>query len=145
MKFRACEELLFEQAICSTSHLRKINEQSNCLWDTTTQYSHLLGQFCDSLRLLKMMIFMNLFGGLRKLNSIQNDVFWCPGVTGTLPKWFWINLGWLTFYHFSSKICPQKIVFEYREHQFYANSGGFEARILKFMIFSSAVFKGFKF
>ena len=48
MKFRACEELLFEQAICSTSHLRKINEQSNCLWDTTTQYSHLLGQFCDS-------------------------------------------------------------------------------------------------
>ena len=61
MKFRACEELLFEQAICSTSHLRKINEQSNCLWDTTTQYSHLLGQFRDSLRLLKMMIFINFF------------------------------------------------------------------------------------
>ena len=90
------------------------------------------------------MIFMNFVDGLQKLNSIQNDDFLCPGATGTLPKWFWINLGWLTFYHFSSKICPQKIVFEYREHQFYANSGGFETRILKFMIFSSAVFKGFK-
>ena len=45
------------QEICSTSYLREKNEQSNCLWDTTTQYSHLQGQFCDSLRLLKIMIF----------------------------------------------------------------------------------------
>jgi len=44
-------------------------------WDTTTQYSHLLGQFCDYFRLLKIMIFMNFVGGLRKLNSIQNVFF----------------------------------------------------------------------
>ena len=74
MKFRACEELLFEQAICSTSHLRKINEQSNCLWDTTTEYSHLLGQFRDSFRLLEIIIFMYVFRGLRKLKFIQKHV-----------------------------------------------------------------------
>ena len=106
MKFRACEELLFEQAICSTSHLRKINEQSNCLWDTTTQYSHLLGQFRDSLRLLKIMFFFN-FSGLQKLNSIQNYVLWCPGATGTSPKWFWIDLGFFIFSWFFSKFRSQ--------------------------------------
>ena len=31
------------------------------------------------------------------------------------------------------------------EHQFFANSGAFEVAISKFMIFSSAVFKDFKF
>ena len=74
MKFRACEELRAGYLLYES--FKEINEQSNCLWDTTTQYSHLLGQFCDSLRLLKMMIFINFVGGLRKLNSIQNDVFY---------------------------------------------------------------------
>ena len=111
MKFRACEELLFEQAICSTSHLRKINEQSNCLWDTTTQYSHLLGQFCDSLRLLQMIIFTRFFGGLQKLNSIQNDVFWCPGVTGTSSKWSWIDLEWFIFHYFSQNFEPKLLIY----------------------------------
>ena len=49
------------------------------------------------------------------------------------------------FIIFHQNFDPKKLTFGYWEHQFYANSGGFEARILKFMIFSSAVFKDFKF
>ena len=52
--------------------------------------------------------FLEVFLWYWKLNSIQNDVFWCPGVTGTLPKWFWINLGWLTFFSFFINILPPK-------------------------------------
>ena len=37
------------------------------------------------------------------------------------------------------------LTFNNWEHQFFANSGTFEVVISKFMIFSSAVFKDFKF
>ena len=92
-----------------------------------------------------MMIFINFVGGLRKLNSIQNDVFYVLESQGHYQSDSGSIQGDSFFIIFHQNFDPKKLTFGYWEHQFYANSGGFEARILKFMIFSSAVFKGFKF
>ena len=50
------------------------NKQSNCLRDTTTQSSHLLAQIWDSFWNIEILMFVNVFGGLRKVKSIQKHV-----------------------------------------------------------------------
>ena len=50
------------------------NEQSNYLRDTTTQSSHLLAQIWDSFWNIEILMFVNVFGGLRKVKSIQKHV-----------------------------------------------------------------------
>ena len=93
-----------------------------------------------------MMIFMNFVGGLQKLNSIQNDVFFMSWSHRDITK---VILDQFRVTHFLSffikNLSQKKMPSDVGNISFFVNRTEFGARILKFMIFSCNVFKGFKF